>query len=757
MTGSFRTINGSVQNGIARLKMDGSLDETFSFPTSLNADFADMVVLSDGKTVVAGRFGYQTSKSNGQIIRLNSDGQIDGSFIPISSEDYEYTHVAILPNQRILAAFTCAPASGCTTVGLQLFEGNGSPITEFGTVDLGEGVIVGIGAQANDAIIVMGFDLVFDGVEQTGFRFDDNGSWDSSFNPNIASSTPEKVSSFTILDDGTIGAVSGDRTTVRIFNSDGEVENTVFYPSSFSRIGKTDNSSFILVGNVVVEIQPDGSLGAAFTTKVDSDVLDFEVAGDDLVLVGNFDLFDTDTVAGIAKVLLGEDAPAADPTFVPALMSPGLVSSILVASDGGVVVGGDFDYVNGAFLPSLVKIKSNGDIDGDFNKPNTEADFPVTSLASLEGGDIIAGGVHVDDFGSPTQNGLVQYRANGDWQRNLDFPFEFDPGVIGDIAGTFDSTFYAIEDSSYAWRVYEVLESGIVSYLLGYIDVIKVNGLQTDNDGLVFIYGLGIELETFDPASIIRLRDLGDQDFTFGDNLPDDFEITEIAVLISGDIMVAGGTTVDEDSWEGDMYVLKSNGEIENSFEPEITRLGTSDFRIHNISVLPNGEIMVAGNFDSFDGFETESGIVILDENWDPTGDLLPTGENVKGSSISESSSASDMLYVAGQFNTSTGAVSLMRFDFTSSTTDVERLNSLQAFPNPAAGSSIEIATRQSKLGSSVVYTIVETSSGRLLEQGELLNSGLIRIDISDLVSGQYLVTLSDGRVSYVARFVKID
>jgi uncharacterized delta-60 repeat protein len=68
--GSFTTFNGVNRNGIARLNADGSLDTSY-VPVELPYGNASMALQADGKLLVGGYSG---------LCRLNTDGSLDSSF-----------------------------------------------------------------------------------------------------------------------------------------------------------------------------------------------------------------------------------------------------------------------------------------------------------------------------------------------------------------------------------------------------------------------------------------------------------------------------------------------------------------------------------------------------------------------------------------------------------------------------------------------------------------------------------------------------
>ena len=72
--GDFEVVNGVPKQRFARLNADGTLDTSFSFDPSSMSPVTNVVVQPDGKIIVSGSYGVP------KLIRLNSDGSLDGTF-----------------------------------------------------------------------------------------------------------------------------------------------------------------------------------------------------------------------------------------------------------------------------------------------------------------------------------------------------------------------------------------------------------------------------------------------------------------------------------------------------------------------------------------------------------------------------------------------------------------------------------------------------------------------------------------------------
>jgi uncharacterized delta-60 repeat protein len=80
--GAFNKYNGTTVSGIVRLNSDGSIDNTFiNTGASPNNFILDIIVLSDGKILVGGYNQNYFGTNRGLIVRLNSDGGLDNTFV----------------------------------------------------------------------------------------------------------------------------------------------------------------------------------------------------------------------------------------------------------------------------------------------------------------------------------------------------------------------------------------------------------------------------------------------------------------------------------------------------------------------------------------------------------------------------------------------------------------------------------------------------------------------------------------------------
>jgi uncharacterized delta-60 repeat protein len=79
--GDFYTYNGVSKNKIVRLNADGSIDTSFIIGTGFNNTVNKVKIDANGKIIVAGAFTTYKGVSCNRLVRLNTDGSVDDTFV----------------------------------------------------------------------------------------------------------------------------------------------------------------------------------------------------------------------------------------------------------------------------------------------------------------------------------------------------------------------------------------------------------------------------------------------------------------------------------------------------------------------------------------------------------------------------------------------------------------------------------------------------------------------------------------------------
>lgn len=184
--GNFTSYNGTSRNRIVRLNTDGTLDTSFVIGTGFNASVWSLAVQSDGKIIAAGDFATYSGSSRPGVVRLNSDGSIDTSFAAPSAVDSTVYQVAIQSDGKILAGGLFTSYSGVSVGGLVRLTTAGIIDSTFPTSGVTSGGFLGIYSLdvLSDGKIMLGGNFTsYSGVSSRDIaRINSNGTYDATFN-----------------------------------------------------------------------------------------------------------------------------------------------------------------------------------------------------------------------------------------------------------------------------------------------------------------------------------------------------------------------------------------------------------------------------------------------------------------------------------------------------------------------------------------------------------------------------------------------
>ncbi len=178
--GGFVNYNGTNAEKIIRLNSDGSRDTSFVIGTGFNGDIYSIGIQTDGKIVIGGGFGIYNGTSANNIIRLNSDGSIDTSFVIGSGMVGQVTSVAIQTDGKLLVGGQFDSYNGTSANKIIQLNSDGSVDTSFvsGTGFSGGKDVGGIIIQSNGSIIIIGSFTTYNGISANRIvMFSGSGSY----------------------------------------------------------------------------------------------------------------------------------------------------------------------------------------------------------------------------------------------------------------------------------------------------------------------------------------------------------------------------------------------------------------------------------------------------------------------------------------------------------------------------------------------------------------------------------------------------
>jgi uncharacterized delta-60 repeat protein len=660
--GSFTTWNGATANRIVRLNSDGTRDATFTTNagTAANDSVEAIARSSDGNIFLGGNFTTWNGATVNRIVKLNSSGIRDTTFTTnvgsaSSNGGQPVSAIEVAGNGDIIVGGRFTIWNGTAVNRLIRLSTNGVRDTTFNTnAGTGpNGAPTSIAIQSNGQIILVGEFWAFNGVTVNYVvRLNSNGTRDTTFTTNVGSASSGTIQKVAIQSNGQIvvggsfntwsGATvnnfvrlnsdgtrdtafttsNGAGFTSRVWNFSFQSDSKIFVVGAFT----TFNGNFL---NRIVRLNSDGSRDTTFlqnTHAANNPVWAIEAQPDGKILVGGaFNIWNNNTANRIVR--LNTDGTI-DNTFnassggLPANGSP---RSIVLQSNGQILVGGDFTFWNEVTVYYIVRLNPDGTRDTTFTtNAGTAANGGIKKILIQPDGKILVAGSFTT-WNGVSQNYIV--RLNADGTRDTSFTsllptlppgsvysyYDFVPDIAlqndGKIVVAFNLVYY---DSSYTVEtnetgIYRLNSNGSVDSAFSNQNKNAAGSTQRDffvekvavqNNQQIIASG---RFDTWNGATanrIVRLNSDGTRDATFTTNAGTAFDAGVSAmhiqrnqqVILSGDFTTFNGAAVKR------MVRLNSNGTLDAAFD---SNQGTGANNLINCMLEQHdGKIVIGGYFD---------------------------------------------------------------------------------------------------------------------------------------------------------------
>ena len=771
--GNFEVNTGSPNfdieaQDIMRLNADGTKDTSFIAPESISncGDVEDIIVQPDGKIIVVGNITFclgSTIDNNENILRLNADGTLDETF-QVMVNGFTIEKAVLQLDGKIIVGGIFNDVNGQSRKNIARINADGSLDTTF---EVGSGFdddVEGIALQPDGKLIVAGDFTAYDGTTANKIiRLNTDGSVDNTFNsgdgtgqyfPSVDATSSRDIAAVTLQSDGKIliggkfnrynGSVI---SKVARLNVDGSIDNTFNAVDDegtstgdvLSLFVKADNN--IVVGGSFSNLMQrrlrritqlntngtidsdfnktygplEGSSGTTIVNKIKQD------ASNGYFVIGQFREYDDIRSRNISKI--NADGTIDNSFTTGNTIFNGFdddVYDFVVQPDGKVVVVGEFENYNQIPAPGIVRLNTDGSIDGAFNVGtgvNTSGSARINHIVLQPDGKFLISGFFVQFNDTPLQ----QFgRLNPDG--SIDTTLNTGTGVnnVNDI--------FLLSNG-------QIILSDVTSY-----NGTNINGrlARIDPDGT---------LDTsFDSSGILG----------GGANA-----LTE---LPNGQYFVSGffGNIANPQS---PILKLNSDGSIDNTFNAtSIMQTTNSSGVINDIEVQADGKVIIGGNFNTVNG-RTLRGLArlntdgSLDESFNPE-DTNSDAELYSG--FGQFSEVYDLfledsgrLLVVGQFgfynaDRKTPVIGVFAGEpsILSNPTFQSNEVDFMMYPNPAN------ALVYIKNTSLIDDLSIIDYSGRIVKRLSSLNSAEVALDISALAKGIYLVNITQGNSTATKKLI---
>jgi len=226
--GAFTTVPGLIRNYVARMNADGTPDLTFDPGSGPNGSVLAMELQPDGKIIIGGEFTTVDGVVNQGIARLNPDGSLDTSFnsnlpgnVPYRGLPPYVQCLALQPDGKIFVGGVFA-ANGAT--GVARLMPDGTVDESFHPWWPGAGgvwpYVHAMALQPDGRLIVIGEFTQMNGYPRNGVaRLNPDGSLDMNYAPTV---TPFYNYSIALQPDGKLllgGMLAGKTGLFRLLTN----------------------------------------------------------------------------------------------------------------------------------------------------------------------------------------------------------------------------------------------------------------------------------------------------------------------------------------------------------------------------------------------------------------------------------------------------------------------------------------------------------------------------------------------------------
>ncbi|QMU30677.1 T9SS type A sorting domain-containing protein [Adhaeribacter radiodurans] len=637
--GMFTEYNGKLQNKIARLNKNGSLDTTFNTGQAASNNFSigtgpdnyinAIELQADGKIIVGGYFTTTTGFYLSKIARLNPDGTIDTSFNPGYGVNNTVNTVAVQPDGRIIIGGSFTAVNKISRVRIARLNTDGSLDASF---DVGMEVssdattkLDKVVLQPDGKVLIAGDFVSVKGHPQRYFaRLNADGSLDAEFNQ--GSGADGVVNYLLQQPDGKI-VLAGEFTTVNNIssqhiarlNSDGTIDAS-FTPGTGAD-GKIVTLALFPDGNIaaagsftsysdvecqnIVQVTSTGKLNTQYNIGKGnrSKVKALLVQPDGKVLIGgNFA-----TVTGFSRNFVARlnAGGTLDRSFNTGIGPNDFVNALALQTDGKVLVAGNFIAVNDDSSYSYI---ARYNADGSFDKTfSPKVDAVIEAVAVQPDGKILIGG-NFSKVNDQARSRIARLNADG----SLDETFKYATGVNNAITALLVDSEGRIVIGGTFTRVNNIGRKYLARLFSdGRLDIDFYSGVGPDGavkvlvqqpDGKILFAGLFSNFNGESKKSIARLNTDGSLDASFNTGSGPNNAIYTVFLRSDGRIMVGGTFTEIAGMVRNRVARLKANGSLDPTFDPRVKGNVGTNREVNTLALLPDNRLLLGGYFTMIAG-----------------------------------------------------------------------------------------------------------------------------------------------------------
>ena len=520
----------------------------------------------------------QTNAANGRL------GELDATFNPValksSVNDNRASANAVLvqPDGKSLYAGNFLSVDRQSRSYIVRFNIDGTVDSSFDSGGTVNDVINSMALQPDGKIVVAGnFSNAAGQLRQGIARLNADGSLDLTFKVNF---TP------------TNALITANGITIQ---SDGKM---IFTGNFNGLYGQIDGQT----RNYIARVNADGSLDTTFSSPASCFGTTVVAQSDGKTIINS-----SCSGTGSTRVSRLTANGTVDSSFNVGTGANGSVDTIVLQSDGKILIGGQFTTFNGQTRNGLARLNANGSLDAAFGS-NVPQYFQSRAIVVQSDGKILAAS-SLSPIGS-SANSVFRFNADG----STDSAFVNPPsGYIYAIAVAPDGRIYeggqmaTFQNSVFIQKPFlRAGSDGSIDYAFNPFvacpdDAPLMPNAIAQPDGKILVRGAFQSVNRQSRSSLVRLNADGtlDPSFALAANVSIiDGTHNDNALVLQPDGKILVNGTVPGGSFFSSVLRLNANGSLDTSFNIPVS----ADGGVNRIALQLDGRILAAGPFTSIGG-----------------------------------------------------------------------------------------------------------------------------------------------------------
>jgi uncharacterized delta-60 repeat protein len=658
IAGDFTRYNNQAVGGLARINPDGSLDSSFNNNLILAGTSPNGInIYPDGRILLKGSFTLTDGRVfDNALVRLSPNGNFEG-IIPLSGT---ISKIKIDQSNRVWISGNFPITVNGTTIYRKIVRFNPDNTLDE-TFSNTTNLINNFDIQNGKLVFSEGYVLK---------RLNTDGSLDGSFTQTYTGNY--QVNQIKIQSDGKILLLSS--RFLKRFSENGEPD--VSFTETDTVNDDTKSIKLLPNGKIVMIVHIGTSLNFKIYRLLESGIHDqtfneynylhllsgADVHSDGSVLMGNLNF---EPLNYFIRLLPSGNV---DTNFNSGgsgfrYVVPGKIRAIQSLPNQKILIGGEFDTVNGIQRPRIALLNADGTIDPTFSVRVGSSGDNFSSISSIyniirqSDGKFIVSGDFTYTVGGTVKNNIVRLNDDGSIDANFILSL-YVPNYVSAWGGGTNKAVIMPDGKIRigTTRLNEPVIPPLGLTATGNVDTsfsaslysneatVIVRDILVQPDGKIVIAGrhdtaIGIT-DTLRTGFIARLLPTGgvDTSFQITETINEDYY--SIVLLDNGKILASHSSAINNSSQIGKIVRLLPNGSIDSSFN-----ISEADGRINVIAKLPSGNIAAGGLFTNVAG-QSRRNLCFLDAE----GNLISTTININREVLCMTVDTAGNLLLGGDF-----------------------------------------------------------------------------------------------------------